>query len=386
MLGYTDAHRGTITGNAGKKGEKNKEAKNSGMTSNSRKSTAEDNAGTYKYSTTAKAITALHMVTQRGMNIEMDVDGQQTGRTEINGIVFSLGCFSTAKYNDNAKILTDYLLMRFTEIAPFGAGITPEAVFKVSSIEVTLKEFQAMRGLKDPKNAREQFKEAAHALFNVELHFDYTIPRRKGKKIVEEPARVDGPMFICTISFRTNPDEPLKNSRIIFALNPHLLYYLCHRSIMPTDVRMFAIRPKENPYSYPIARKLTDYYHMNAKKKNEDICISVRSLLEACTELPTVDEIRQDEAGQLSLRIRKPFERDLDADELTYRLIKWRYCKRGGIEFTDEETQPADYSFHDWLGLMIKFHLPDYPVETAKRVRKLKAEEAQQENNAIIPA
>ncbi len=356
------------------------------MKRNSRKSTAEDHAGTYKYSTTAKAITALHMVTQRGMNIEMDVDGQQTGRTEINGIVFSLGCFSTAKYNDNAKILTDYLLTRFTEIAPFGARITPEDVYRVSSIEVTLDEFMTMRGLTHKQNAREQFKEGAHALFNVGLHFDYTISRKKGKKNVEDPAHVDGPMFICTEGFRTNPDEPLHNSRIIFTLNPKLLHYLCHRSILPVDVRMFAIDCRKNPHSFPIMRALTNYYHMNAKKKNEDICISVRSLLEACPELPTVDEIRQDEAGQLSLRIRKPFERDLDADELTYRLIKWRYCKRGGIEFIDEETQPADYSFHDWLSLMIKFHLPDYPVETAKRVRKLKAEEAQQENNAIIPA
>ena len=375
----TNAHGGTITGRLDDEGKNSKEAK---MTTNSRKSTADDTAGTYKYSTDAKAITALHMVNQRGMNVMEDI---QEGSIEINGIVFTLGCFRTAKLNVNAKILNDYLLTRFTEIAPFGTGITPEDVFRVSSIEVTLKEFQAMRGLKDPKNAREQFKEGAHALFNVGLNFDYPIFTKKGRKTFEETAHVDGPMFICTEGFRTNPDEPLRNSRIIFTLNPKLLHYLCHRSILPVDVRMFAIDCHKNPHSFPIMRKLTEHYHMNAKKKNEDICISVRSLIETCPELPTVDGIRNDDAGQLSLRIRKPFERDLEADEITYRLIKWRYCKRGGIEFTDEETQPADYNFHDWLDLMIKFHLPDYPIETAKKVRKLQEEEAQQEDTVIIP-
>lgn len=347
------------------------------MTTNSRKSTADDTAGTYKYSTDAKAITALHMVNQRGMNVMEDI---QEGSIEINGIVFTLGCFRTAKLNVNAKILNDYLLTRLTEIAPFGTGITPEDVFRVSSIEVTLKEFQAMRGLKDPKNAREQYTEGAHALFNVELNFDYPIFRKKGRKIIEETAHVDGPMFICTEGFRTNPDEPLRNSRIIFTLNPKLLHYLCNRSILPVDVRMFAIDYRKNPHAFHIMRALTDYYHMNAKKKNEQIRISVRSLIEACPELPKIDEVNDGHQAQL---IMKPIDRDLNALEDTYSLIKHQYSHRKGKTLTDEELEKMPFA--TWLDLMIEYHLPDYPVEKAKKVRKLQEEEAQQEDTVIIP-
>lgn len=380
MPDTTHAHGGTINSKLDQKGTEITKGKKI-MTKKNQKSTAEDNAGTYKYSTTAKAITAMHRINQRGMNIEMDVDDQPTGRTEINGIVFSLGCFRTAKYNDNAKFLTDYLLMRFTEIAPFGTGITPEDVFRVSSIEVTLKEFQAMRGLKDPKNAREQYKEGAHALFNVELNFDYPIFRKKGRKIIEETAHVDGPMFICTEGFRTNPDEPLRNSRIIFTLNPKLLHYLCHRSILPVDVRMFAIDYRKNPHAFHIMRALTDYYHMNAKKKNEQIRISVRSLIEACPELPKIDEVNDGHQAQL---IMKPIDRDLNALEDTYSLIKHQYSHRKGKTLTDEELEKMPFA--TWLDLMIEYHLPDYPVEKAKKVRKLQEEEAQQEDTVIIPA
>ncbi|MBQ3455483.1 MAG: hypothetical protein IJG36_03515 [Synergistaceae bacterium] len=344
------------------------------------KSTADNTAETYRYSTSAKAITAMHRINQRGMNIEMDVDGQQTGRTEINGIVFTLGCFRTAKYNDNAKFLTDYLLMRFTEIAPFGTGITPEDVFRVSSIEVTLKEFQAMRGLKAPKNAREQFKGGAHALFNVELNFDYPIFRKKGRKIIEETAHVDGPMFICTEGFRTNPDEPLRNSRIIFTLNPKLLHYLCHRSILPVDVRMFAIDYRKHPHAFHLMRALTDYYHMNAKKKNEPVRFSIRAILEYCPELPKIDKVSDGHQAQL---IMEPIDRDLDALEDTYGLIKHQYSHRKGKILTAEELEKMPFA--DWLDLMIDYYLPDYPVEKAKRVRKLQKEETQQEDTVIIP-
>ncbi len=381
MPDTTHAHGGIITSEPDQttKGGRREEK----MKRDSRKSTAESSAGTYKYNTGAKAITALHRINQRGMKVmENDIDGQR-GSITINGIVFTLGCFNTARLNTGAKILADFLLTRFTEIAPFGAGITPEDVFRVSSIEVTLKEFQAMRGLKDPKNARAQFKEVAHALFNVGLNFDYPIFRKKGRKTIEDTAHVDGPMFICTEGFRTNPDEPLRNSRIIFTLNPKLLHYLCHRSILPVDVRMFAIDCRKNPHGFHIMRALTDYYHLNATKKNEFVRYSVRSLIEACPELPKIDEIRNSEAGQLSKRIKEPIDRDLDALEDTYGLIKHQYSHRKGKILTDEELEKMPFA--TWLDLMIEYYLPDYPVETAKKVRKLKQEQAQQEDTVIIP-
>ena len=350
------------------------------MTQKKEKSTADNKTVTYKYSTKAKAISELQRLDQREMTIMTDIDGKQEGKITIEGITFTLGSFNTAKYDANTRTLLEYLLTRFSEIAPFGTGATPETVFKVSSISVTLKEFMAIRGLKHKQNARAQFREAAHTLLNSSMKFDYSIKRREGKKVIEEIAHVDGYIFICNVGFRTNDEEPLRNSRIVFDMNYKLMYYLCNRSIMPVDVKMFTINPRLNPHSFNIMRKLTEHYDHNAKKKNEPVRLSVRALLEYCPELPTVDAVKGLHYSQL---IRNPFERDLEALEDTYGLIKWQYCKRGGIQFTDEEKQPAEYSFNEWLDLIIEYYQPDYPVETAKRVRKRKTKQIQQEDNTI---
>lgn len=351
------------------------------------KTTAETTAGTYNYdpkSTTAKAISELQRVDQRRMKIMIDLDGKQEGRIEINGIVFTLGCINTARLNVNARILLDYLLTRFSEIAPFGAGATPETVFKISSITVTLDEFMVMRGLKDKKYARAQFREAAHTLLNIGIKFDYIFNREKGRgktrKTIKESAHVDGYIFICNVGFRTNDDEPLRNSRIIFDMNPKLLCYLCNRRVMPVDVRMFAINPQKNPHSYNIMRKLTEHYRMNAKKKNEPIRISVRAMLEYCPELLKVDEVNDRHQAQL---IMKPVDRDLNALEETYGLIKQQYSHSKGKALTNEELKKMP--FETWLGLMIEFYLPDYPVKKSQELIKAKEQETQQEYTSIIP-
>ena len=346
----------------------------------SQKITAEDTAGTYKYSTGAKAITEIHRVDQRRMDVITNLDGQQEGKITINGFTLTLGSFNTVKYDDNARMLLVYLLTRFTEIAPFGQGATPEDVFKVSSLTVTLKEFQAMRKLKDPKNARAQFREAAHTLLNASLKFDYSFFRKKGRKTIEETAHVDGYIFICNTGFRTNDEEPLQNSRIIFDMNPKLMCYLCNRKILPVDLRMFTINPHNNPHSYNIMRKLTEHYHMNATKKNETVRISVRAILEYCPELRNLDEVKDRHHVQL---IMKPVDRDINALEDTYGLIKHQYSHRKGKTLTDDELE--NMPFETWLDLMIEYYLPDYPVEKAKKVRKLQKEEALQEDTVIIP-
>lgn len=372
----TNAHGGTITGRLDDEGKNSKEAK---MTTNSRKSTADSNAGTYN--TKAQAITELQRLRQRGMNVIINIDGQQEGKIIINGYEFTLGCFNTAKYNVSTRILLDYLLMRFSEILPFGRGATPETVFKTSTVTVTLDEFMAMRGLKDKKNARIQFRETAHTLLNVGMRFDYTIKHRKGRKTIEERARVDGYLFITTISIRTGDEDPLRNSRITFRINYDFVYYLCNRSIMPVDVKMFAINPHKNPHSYNIMRKLTEHYDYNATKKNEPVRISVRAILEYCPELLNLDEVNDRHQAQL---IMKPIDRDLNALEDTYSLIKHQYSHSKGKTLTDDELEKMPFA--TWLDLMIEYYLPDYPVETAKRVRKLQNEEAQQEDTVIIPA
>ena len=314
-----------------------------------------------------------------------DIDGQQEGRITINGITFTLGSFNTTKYNVNTRILLDYLLTRFSEIAPFGAGVTLQDICKIAfDIEITLKDFMNMRGLKDKKNARVQFREAAHTLLNVGMKFDYTITREKGrgktKKTIEEQARVDGYMFITTVGIRTGDEDPLRNSRIYFDMNPKLMYYLCNRSIMPVDVRMFTINPHDNPHSYNIMRKLMEHYDTNATKKNEPVRISIRRLLDYCPELLKIDQVKNRVHAQL---IMKPVDRDLNALEDTYGLIKHQYSHRKGKTLTDDELE--NMPFETWLDLMIEYYLPDYPVEKAKKVRTRKKEDEKQEDTVIIP-
>ena len=331
------------------------------------------------------AITELQRSAKRDMEITTNIDGIKEGRrvTE-NGITITLGSINLVKLNTQCRKLLDFILAGFTEIAPYGKQATLDTVAKVSSFKVRLEDFMSVCGLRDKRNARAQFREAAHTLLNIGMTFDYEIKRVKGRgksrKVVETTEHVGGYMFVCTAGIRTLDEEPLIDSSIEFDMSTRMLLYLCNRFIMPVDLKMFTINPQKNPHGYNIMRKLTEHYDINATAPNEPVKLSVLALLEHCPEIPTPKEVRTEKAVQLSKRIREPFERDINALEETYGLIKWQYCKLGGIEFEPEETQPADYPFEDWLDLLIEYYLPDYPVKKKKEVRRSKAEASRNES------
>ncbi len=326
------------------------------------------------------AISELQRSSKKDMEITTNIDGIKEGRRKTeNGITITLGSINLVKLNTQCRKLLDFILAGFTEIAPYGEQATLDTVAKVSTFSVRLEDFMSVCGLQDKRNARAQFREAAHTLLNIGMDFDYEIKRVKGRgksrkiEIVKE--HVEGYMFVSTAGIKTLDEEPLKDSRIEFDMSVRMLLYLCNRFIMPVDLKMFTINPQKNPHSYNLMRRLSEYYDMNATAPDEPVRISVRKLLEHCPEIPTPEEIRKEEAGQISKRIREPFERDLEALEETYGLIKWQYCKRRGIEFEPEEKQPANYPFEDWLDLLIEYYLPAYPIEKKREMYRHKKEE-----------
>lgn len=334
-------------------------------------------ASTYRKIMNGPAMSTVQRVSGKELKPMTNIDGITEGRVKIDniekgGIEITLGYSNILRLNPTCRKLLDLLLMRISEIAPYGEEATRRNLAMPACVTVRLEEFMSLFGLKDKRNAREQFREAAHTLLHMWVKFDYITHTKKGRKVIEETKHVDGYLFEATIGIRTVAEEPLRNSRINFCFALTLLEYLCNRFIMPVNVKMFTINPQNNPHSYNLMRRLTEYYDMNATAPNEPVRISVRKLLEHCPEIPTPEEIRKEEAGQISKRIREPFERDLEALEETYGLIKWQYCKRRGIEFEPEEKQPANYPFEDWLDLLIEYYLPAYPVKKAKELHRRK--------------
>ena len=328
---------------------------------------------TYKTMRNAPAINVLQTLAKKDMKIMTDINGDSEGiihtTAKEEDIEIKIGHFPLVKVNPQSRKLLDILLMKISEIAPYGKEATPEAIARVFGITIRLDEFMSLFGLKHKDNAREQFRQTAQTLMNIYVKIDYTIDRKKGKRTVKEHKHVDSYMFEATIETRNLTEDTIRNSRTEFRFNITVLEYLCNRFIMPANVKMFAVKSKDNPHSYNLIRRLTEYYNMNATATNEPVRISVRRLLEHCPEIPTPEEVKGQHYSQL---IREPFERDMNALEFDYGLIHWEYSHSKGSLISQEELDNG--AFEDWQNWYITYYLPDYPVEKEKEVQKRKKE------------
>lgn len=195
-------------------------------------------------------------------------------------------------------------------------------------ISMPLKEYMVTRGLRDEKEARAQIKRDIDALERV--RFEYR-EKKRGRA---------GDWLNVTLAGGTSG---IKNGVIFFRFNEDFFKCLPEKQFMYLPKEAFTFNDKYNPHSYFFLRRIALHKRMNLGKSNEDI-ISVQTLINSSPRFPSYDEIREG-AGQISLRIIEPFERDLDA----IKIIKW--------EYTDQ--QPATYK--DFIDSNIKITWETYP-------------------------
>ncbi len=296
-------------------------------------------------------------------------EGRIIIKDETGDVEVKLFNYERVNPNVQSRKLLDMLLMKISSQVPYGRGATWGACCKVRGVEITLNEFMTLCGLSEKKNARDQFRAAGECIFSIYMTFDYDIWTGTGKRRKKITKHFSANLFEATVETRPFKQDIIIDSKIDFRFGPSLLEYLCTRYIMPVNIKIFTINPHKNPHAYNIARHLSEVYRVRMNK-GQTPRISVKTLLETCPELPTVDEMKAKGNREYWQKIYEPVERDLDAIADIYGLVDWHYCHSNGIPLTDEElglNGEKGYSFDEWLTFMIDFTLPDYPDTTARR-------------------
>lgn len=216
---------------------------------------------------------------------------------------------------------------------------------KSPTVLITLDDYMERRGLKDRKEAKSQVSEDMKLLRQASI----TGEEKRGKNTI-------------SYSFVNIADsgEVRRNGDIVFTFGSTFYKMLLGYPVMPYPAQLQTIKNKKYPNSYYLLRKITELKNMNAGKQSEDI-ISVKTLLGAAPYIPSYDDVMSGNRN-VSERIIKPFERDLDAlaDTLT-----WEYCHSKGAPLTDTELVNMDYSI--FSKLLVKIYWKDYPAEAVQK-------------------
>ena len=216
---------------------------------------------------------------------------------------------------------------------------------KSPSVLITLDDYMKRRGLKDRKEAKSQVSEDMKLLRQASI----TGEEKRGKNTI-------------SYSFVNIADsgEVRRNGDIVFTFGSTFYKMLLGYPVMPYPAQLQTVNNKRNPNSYYLLRKITELKNMNAGKQNEDI-MSVKTLLDAAPYIPSYDEVMSGNRN-VSERIIKPFERDLDA---LADALSWEYCHSKGAPLTDAEVSRLDYAI--FSKLLIKVYWKDYPEETIQK-------------------
>ena len=294
------------------------------------------NFRTIRQGTATNTLTKISTIRNKSIIVD-DITGQAV--IERGGLTVNIADYVSKgiKIKASTHRLLDALTARFTES---GA--------KSSTVQMPLKEYMELCGLKDEKEARKQVKEDLEALYALTLSF-----KGKGKNALD------------FVDFRLCDYKGITNGVIIFNYSLPFYGVLKQYPIMRLPTEYFKLNAKRNPNSAYFLRKISEHKNMNSTKPNENI-ISVQTLLNSTDELPKYEDIAS--TGQIEQRIIKPFERDLDA---LSEVLKWEYCHSNGDPLTDSELYNMDYALFSTL--LIKVEWRDYPEIVAQKALERKA-------------
>jgi len=242
--------------------------------------------------------------------------------------------------NQSAAMLLDSLMITATHDG-----------LQSTLVNLPLKEYMNMRGLKDEQETRAQVKRDIDALERVSFEYKGTGKQCGAWLKVSIAGGTVGQIKNGDIIFRFNQDF-FDSFRV--SEKTRYLYMYFPREALQGNIR-------QHPHKYWLARKISEHKRMNLGKPNEDI-IGVDTLIAACPNMPTYEEVMAGSRHVTKLII-EPFERDMD--ELNPSL-SWHY--------TDSEEGPQDYQSFMAATVTIQWHY--YPntmkLEDGKAKRKKK--------------
>ena len=197
-------------------------------------------------------------------------------------------------------------------------------------VKLPIAEYMSMRKIKDSKEAVLQAKTASAHLRAV----SYEFKNKKGSLLQIDLA--GGTRFF-----------DVEKGVIWFRLNPDFIASIDHSQYMEYPVILLQLNTNNNPWSFYLGRKLTEYKRINITDgKNGGNSISVKSLLEACPNFPDPSKTRH-----ITREIIKPFERDMNALK---EMLSWKY--RDGKPKDHQEFMRAmiDVTWHNYPEISIK--------------------------------
>ena len=280
---------------------------------------------------------------ERGLKVDYEGKAFYTKGNLTVGILDYRKLFndSTGSFNIATKRLMDMVTLEYTS-----NGNNP-------LIKIPLETYMEKCGLHDKKKARKQVNDALDLLYATSISYDDSAKKNKSKnymdmRILEKKGIKNGIIYVC---FTQTFSEMLSND--------------C--SIMPYPLTLLKLSGgKSYPHAYSIGRKMAEHKYMNAGKANERI-IAIKTLVDACDELPTEDEVRNSKNRSLAERIARPF---LDSLEEACRKIGigengYYLTYEGGEKIQDKELY--DLSYNVFINAYIHFdEWPDYPDQTKR--------------------
>ena len=286
---------------------------------------------------------------ERGLKVDYEGKAFYTKGNLTVGILDYRKLFnnSTGSFNIATKRLMDMVTLEYTS-----NGNNP-------LIKIPLVTYMEKCGLHDKKKARKQVNDALDLLYATSISYDDSARKNRSKnymdmRIIEKKGIENGVIYVC---FTQTFAEMLSND--------------C--SIMPYPLTLLKLSGgKSYPHAYSIGRKMAEHKYMNAGKANERI-IAVKTLVDACDELPTEEEVRNSKNRSLAERIARPF---LDSLEEACRKIgigEDGYCLmyERGERIPNEELY--ELSYDTFINAYIHFdEWPDYPDQTKRIESKQK--------------
>ena len=188
---------------------------------------------------------------------------------------------------------------------------------------IPIDEYMGLRGKVDVKQTIDQTLTAMAHLRGVEIEVF------EGNRLVTHAALYGG-------YYNTKKDM------IEFRFTPEFVAMLPSDMFMEYPTLLLRVNPRLNPWSYSLGRKLAEHKRINITDgKNGGNSISVKSLLEACSDFPNPSKTRH-----IKEKIIEPFERDMNALK---EMLSWQY----------RDGKPKDY--REFISSMIDITWNDYP-------------------------
>lgn len=226
---------------------------------------------------------------------------------------------------DTAKMLLDAMVMTLTESGK-----------KDGTVILPLKDYMSLRNLKNVKEARKQIRMDSEAIFNLSIDHKKEI---QGK-------------YVNTGQIRIISKWDISNNNIVFRFDKDCYDHLKKYSAMWLPKEALGFDMRRNPHSYHLARRISQHKYMNRNYKNANI-IRVSTLLEACPNMPTYEEVMST-SRRVYQQIIKPFERDM----ANIKSFNWHYCDTNGTSLKQDEPY-KDYQ--EFANCLILITWKDYP-------------------------